>query len=264
MAPRAHNTVKGKAHNNSSSSRLLRLVKSAFTLYLLCAVVYTAFSFLVKPAINAVSGSSQELQEELLSDAQRLDHNETLSLDDVSLNLNGDEGDMLWGKAESKKAHGSSTSSHDRHAAIAAAQAKLSISKAKVGVEGTNWGVNKLNWHAPSDPLAHSSNKPLDAAAAQHLDRKPTPMAEDFFLSKAFGETLQPSKVIPYYYKASANHAEEDITITTLVTSNRFKVLAALVERYQGMYSIPARKWSVSHSSHLFRAHLGHYPCNQQ
>lgn len=57
---------------------------------------------------------------------------------------------------------------------------------------------------------------------------------EDHFLSKAFGDSLQPSKVIPYYYRATNDPNPEDITITTLVTSDRFKVLAALVRKYQG------------------------------
>jgi hypothetical protein len=72
---------------------------------------------------------------------------------------------------------------------------------------------------------------------------------EDYFLSKAFGESLQPSKVIPYYYRATNSIPKEDITITTLVTSDRFKVLAALVQKYQGQwlpkYS-PAPPYSAS------------------
>lgn len=62
---------------------------------------------------------------------------------------------------------------------------------------------------------------------------------EDLFLSKAFGESLQPSKVIPYYYRATSNIPKQDITITTLVTSDRFQVLAALVKKYQGETRLP-------------------------
>ncbi|KAH8926065.1 glycosyltransferase family 49 protein [Atractiella rhizophila] len=63
-------------------------------------------------------------------------------------------------------------------------------------------------------------------------------MSEDFFLSKIFGDSLGPSKVIPYYYKAKGDFDKEEITITTLITSNRFKVFSDLVERYQGPISV--------------------------
>lgn len=58
---------------------------------------------------------------------------------------------------------------------------------------------------------------------------------EGTFLSKAFSQSMHPTKIIPFFYKASGPIDEGDVTITTLVTSNRFKVLKKLVERYQGM-----------------------------
>lgn len=60
------------------------------------------------------------------------------------------------------------------------------------------------------------------------------PISQATLLSKAFSETLHPTKVIPYFYRASSKVDQDDITITTLVTRNRFKVLKQLVERYQG------------------------------
>lgn len=62
------------------------------------------------------------------------------------------------------------------------------------------------------------------------------PIREETFLSKAFSQSMHPTKIIPYYYKASAPVDQDDVTITTLVTSNRYKVLKQLVERYQGVY----------------------------
>ena len=226
MAHRAHGKGKSSNINGSSPSRITRLVKSAFTLYLLCAVVYTAYSFLLKPAISVVLGTSTapdlSAQDALalsqnISDIQSIHHvnaDEALSM---AARIREDSGEALW----SKKGHRGVGHAKPPPAA-------------QIGVEKTNWMINKLNWHAPSDALAHAPAQAPDPAVAAQLDKKATPMAEDFFLSKVFGETLQPSKVIPYYYKASADHAQEDITITTLVTSNRFKVFAALVERYQG------------------------------
>jgi glycosyltransferase-like protein LARGE len=59
-------------------------------------------------------------------------------------------------------------------------------------------------------------------------------MMEDLFLSKAFALSMQPNKIVPFFYKATGNFDKEDITITTLITRNRFKVFARLVQEYQG------------------------------
>ncbi|THH17862.1 hypothetical protein EW146_g3016 [Bondarzewia mesenterica] len=57
------------------------------------------------------------------------------------------------------------------------------------------------------------------------------PMSESLFLSKAFSNSMHPMKIIPFFYKGSEVFDDDDITITTLVTSNRFHVLKALAER---------------------------------
>jgi hypothetical protein len=59
-------------------------------------------------------------------------------------------------------------------------------------------------------------------------------MRESLFLSKAFSQSTQPCKIIPFYYKGSAAFEDDDITITTLVTFNRFKVFGELAKRYKG------------------------------
>lgn len=61
---------------------------------------------------------------------------------------------------------------------------------------------------------------------------------ESLILSKAFPHLMKPSQIIPYYYRASGTFDKEDITITSLITSNRFQILARLVERYQGPISV--------------------------
>jgi glycosyltransferase-like protein LARGE len=60
-------------------------------------------------------------------------------------------------------------------------------------------------------------------------------MSESLFLSKSFSASMHPMKIFPYFYKASDTFDEDDITITTLVTPNRFEVLRKLALRYQGM-----------------------------
>ncbi|KAF7362195.1 hypothetical protein MVEN_00565600 [Mycena venus] len=67
---------------------------------------------------------------------------------------------------------------------------------------------------------------------------KPIVMREDLFLSKAFSGSMRPSKIVPFFYRATGVFDQEDITITTLVTSNRFQVFARLVERYSGPISV--------------------------
>jgi len=60
-------------------------------------------------------------------------------------------------------------------------------------------------------------------------------MSESLFLSKSFSASMHPMKIFPYFYKASDTFDEDDITITTLVTPNRFEVLRKLALRYEGM-----------------------------
>ena len=61
-------------------------------------------------------------------------------------------------------------------------------------------------------------------------------MSTSLFLSKAFAGSMHPMKIFPYFYKASETFDEDDITITTLVTPNRFEVLRKLALRYEGMH----------------------------
>ncbi|KAF9345533.1 hypothetical protein BGX34_004670, partial [Mortierella sp. NVP85] len=64
------------------------------------------------------------------------------------------------------------------------------------------------------------------------------PVNESFFLSKAFSTAMQPSKVIPYYFKAKGIFDKEEVTITTLITENRFEVFKKLVRNYRGPISV--------------------------
>ncbi|KAH9050950.1 glycosyl-transferase for dystroglycan-domain-containing protein [Lactarius deliciosus] len=63
-------------------------------------------------------------------------------------------------------------------------------------------------------------------------------MSELLFLSKAFSGSMHPMRIFPYFYKASETFEDEDITITTLVTPNRFEVLRKLAARYEGPLSV--------------------------
>lgn len=63
---------------------------------------------------------------------------------------------------------------------------------------------------------------------------QPIYVDESKVLSKALATSMHPSKVTPFFYRARGSPAAADITITTLITSNRFNVFARLVEKYRG------------------------------
>ncbi|KAL0955971.1 hypothetical protein HGRIS_002153 [Hohenbuehelia grisea] len=82
-------------------------------------------------------------------------------------------------------------------------------------------------WESSSLALKHGLGQP-----------EPVAVPEALFLSKAFSNSMHPSRIVPFYYRASGTVDSEDITITTLITSNRFKVFAQLAERYEGPISV--------------------------
>lgn len=82
----------------------------------------------------------------------------------------------------------------------------------------------------------------------------PSNINSDLFLSKAFSNSLHPSKIIPFFYRAFGTFESDDITITTLITSNRFPVFARLVERYRGTLSISKPNIYYGYLNILFKA----------
>ncbi|KAI0960766.1 hypothetical protein AcV7_000060 [Taiwanofungus camphoratus] len=76
-----------------------------------------------------------------------------------------------------------------------------------------------------------------------------TPITEATLLGKAFAGAMHPTRIIPFYYRATGGVDEGDVTITTLVTSNRFRVFKQLVERYQGPISVTIHIPFPAHSS---------------
>ena len=60
-------------------------------------------------------------------------------------------------------------------------------------------------------------------------------VAWDPILSRAFPRLMHPSRIIPYYYRATGNFESDDITVTTLISSDRFPVFRNLVRRYKGV-----------------------------
>ena len=67
-----------------------------------------------------------------------------------------------------------------------------------------------------------------------HDSDNENPILEETLLSKAFAQAMHPTRIIPFFYKSTGAVSKDDVTITTLVTSNRYKVLKQLVEQYKG------------------------------
>ncbi|KAG0215583.1 hypothetical protein BGX33_001086 [Mortierella sp. NVP41] len=61
---------------------------------------------------------------------------------------------------------------------------------------------------------------------------------EDAVLQKIFSSTMQPSKVLPYYFKAIRAFDPESVTITALITFDRYPTFSKLVTNYQGPISV--------------------------
>ena len=273
-------------------SRVGRLAKFCITLYLLAAIVYTAYHFLLAPAYHIVATrnplapspkaqplvrlplnhavpalpaahsrlrnpaatpptapddsaplpdkndvANAKLRAQAIVAAQMKKHpaleNAAVKAADIR---EEDSGDRVWAAAEVGKNNDESSGEGYVRPAVLSDGREL-VQKRIHGPDGVQWGMDQMNWHHPSSPLAHSGQL---SPHANYLDHETTiSIPEDHFLSLSFSSALQPSKVIPYYYRASApdlpGFVKEDVTITTLVTSNRFKVFEKLVERYQGL-----------------------------
>ncbi|KAG6878195.1 hypothetical protein C0993_010956 [Termitomyces sp. T159_Od127] len=67
---------------------------------------------------------------------------------------------------------------------------------------------------------------------------EPIIVEEEMTLSKAFSTAMRPSKIIPYFYRASDEFEPDDITVTTLVTSSRLGAFSQLIDQYQGPISV--------------------------
>lgn len=62
------------------------------------------------------------------------------------------------------------------------------------------------------------------------------------FQSKLFGGAMGPTNLKPYYLRAIEYFSSEDITISTIVTSDRFPVLSKLATTYKGTEKIKIKK----------------------
>jgi len=216
----------------TTAAHLANIARILFVYYLSLAVVYTFWQTTARPLLASGKPASLSLHTEMdiaTTTSSRL------AFEGLQLARQSHPGDAARNNA------GEDTV---KNATAAIAVQKPFTWEEYGRIRGVDWDQDIIVWH----PTAEQ-------------DKEGQAMSEDFFLSKAFGESLQPSKVIPYYYRASSITQKKDITITTLVTGNRFKILAALVERYQGeRKSILCRSTILKRSK---RPNLCDNPCHR-
>jgi hypothetical protein len=103
------------------------------------------------------------------------------------------------------------------------------------------WSFSRNRLLHPSPPrIAFPSNMTTQQAeeflwSNFSLSNHHSLVAWDPFLSRAFPRLMHPSRIIPYYYRATGNFENDDVTVTTLISSNRFSVFYNLVRRYKGV-----------------------------
>lgn len=251
-----------------------RLVRFVVSVYVLCAIAHTTYAFFLAPAVRSVVFTGSDIERRsngTASEAASLSAARAQSTQPRSkahqdkLLLSGprkhpalenagvraadirqeDAGDRVWAAAEAAEASSKKGKKKSNKFVPYTPPASLQDSKALVdlrlnGIAGAEWHRDQIYWHPPSHVKAHSS--PVEPGLVPTQHSTPVPMSEDQFLSMTFGSALQPSKVIPYFYRATGpdepGFNREDITIATLVTGNRFKVFERLVEKYQGARSM--------------------------
>ncbi|GAA5994846.1 glycosyltransferase family 49 protein [Rhodotorula paludigena] len=275
-------------------SLVARAAKFALSLYLVAAILYTAFSLVLAPSVSYLSGGrilARSLDTapdpaDLLAGhasagsaslaatgtgslAPSAAAPTTSKLKHAALETAGvraadirseDSSDPVWAAAELADKKGSKKPKGGyKRPAVVIDGAEL-VHTRMHGFVGTEWNQDQMVWHPPQSDLAHSGPKADEAALAAYGS---TPgeyraLSEDEFLSLSFGSSLQPSKVIPYYYRATdpdrPGFNKEDITITTLVTSNRFTVFERLVERYRGPISATVHVTHGKNPSEMLRS----------
>ncbi|GAA6001715.1 hypothetical protein JCM10207_002280 [Rhodosporidiobolus poonsookiae] len=246
MAPARPRTSKAQ----SGSSRLGRLAKFFLSLYLLSAILYTAYHLVLLPSVSYVSGGRYGAP----ARAAAADPSATGKVKHAALETAGvraadvrneDASDPVWAAAEAaekkgKKGKKAKDDMGKYHRPEVLLDGKELVHKRMHGFDTVDWDKDEMVWHHPEAELAHSGAQNAVGLGYEAVKNRKV-LSEDHFLSLSFGSSLQPSKVIPYYYRASdpdrVDFNKEDITITTLVTSNRFTVFERLVERYQGPIS---------------------------
>ncbi|KAK9766120.1 hypothetical protein K7432_005024 [Basidiobolus ranarum] len=91
----------------------------------------------------------------------------------------------------------------------------------------------------PRNPAGHLSQLPMAKTPRPHnWPNSEEPVEQQYLFSKLFSESMQPTNLIPYYYKMDPAPPKKEITVATLITSDRFHVFEKLVRNYKGPISV--------------------------
>jgi hypothetical protein len=204
---------------SNSQSLLLRTSKLFFSYYALIAIIYTSYDFILKPSYHLLFTSSVLTETETETSSDLYSSPEKLSWIEKAKGLaHFDSSPWDWNVIKHKLPSFSDT-----------ALEKESVEDYSMTYEVSSSpyyraSLPQLNWDTESFPW----NMSLLSPAGLKPDDHSVPVSEDFFISKVFGESFGPSKVIPYYYRASESVDKDDITITTLITLDRFLVFGEI------------------------------------
>ncbi|POW08664.1 hypothetical protein PSHT_00977 [Puccinia striiformis] len=241
---------------------LPKLLKPIWTAYLISAILYTTSVVLIFPVFrllfSGLSNSQQSrvdhiipaIQSSTIQIVPRLlpnHHVDSHSLDNLKIrkNLKGTSVNTDEVIAEDDASLWTSKTTKVTLRVTSPTSFRRTVDGRPIPPRSTLKGFDPslsdmVDWY----PAAHNlSQGAFDRDHLLHSARKGIySTTEDLFLSKAFSDSLGPSKIIPFFYKAlgpdqSGEINPKDISITTLVTSNRFRVFAKLVENYQGPIS---------------------------
>ena len=86
-------------------------------------------------------------------------------------------------------------------------------------------------FRSPWESISHSSDFLLEDGGRIREDSKA-------IFSKMFQYALQPTEVVPYFFKRDYIPTAGDITITTLITMERLSVFDNLVSKFQGIFHL--------------------------
>ncbi|KAG0144718.1 hypothetical protein CROQUDRAFT_46963 [Cronartium quercuum f. sp. fusiforme G11] len=240
--------------SNETKKSTNSILKSIFTIYLLSAIIYSSFTFIIQPIFETVlennlfnlsilnksftNSKSNTITSSLIEITPRLLPGDAhfLPIPDLTIrrtlkgtSVNTDEvvkedETSLWNKPRSQNHRNRNQNQSNT---------------SRTTVLGFDPSLEPIRWYPPHHPLSGIPNHlklPSTVRLNEELNH------EDFFYSKAFSDSLGPNKVIPYFYRAKGplndgKFDQDEVTINTLVTSNRFKVFSKLVDHYQGPIS---------------------------
>ncbi|KAH8828207.1 glycosyltransferase family 49 protein [Flagelloscypha sp. PMI_526] len=119
--------------------------------------------------------------------------------------------------------------------------ATISLLSASIIVFNSNMQSFRLLFQPSQPPSAadqFSLHNSFHKTPSPSIPPNALALPQDIFHSKAFANSLQPMRIIPYLYRASDISDSRDVTVTTLISLDRFDRFSRLVHQYRGPISV--------------------------